>query len=176
MSSARGSWAPGLGPRLGRLKLARAAMGNDPPGVGNAPSKSLQGNHTADGRNPFRTTVQNPWNDAIPPQMPTNNGFNHGFISWCEMDFVHPQGGKGHLLSSKQRRLWTWPTCEQLNLARSSSKEVRIRVPTCFLSILLGEPNLPPKKGENLVGEVPPPRLGSLGANFGSSRSPLLVG
>ena len=35
------------------------------------------------------TTSETPM--MIPLQNTTNTGFDHGFISWCEMDFVHPQ-------------------------------------------------------------------------------------
>ena len=47
--------------------------------------------HTAAGRNPFRTTLK-PW------LKPLSAGTYKkiivaGFLRWCEMDFVHPQGG-----------------------------------------------------------------------------------
>ena len=47
------------------------------------------GGSRVDGRNPFRTAVQNPWQNSIPLQIPTNYGVNHGFK--VVHDFVHPQ-------------------------------------------------------------------------------------
>ena len=41
-------------------------------------------------RHPFRTTVQTPWNDSIPLQMPNNTGFKHGFISRCDFWISQP--------------------------------------------------------------------------------------
>ena len=41
--------------------------------------------HTVDGQTP--APPNKPWCLIIPLQIPTNHGFNHDFISWCEMDF-----------------------------------------------------------------------------------------
>ena len=46
--------------------------------------------------NPFPATFQKPWNDSISlyckyQQTLVSTMTNHGFISWCEMDLVHPQ-------------------------------------------------------------------------------------
>ena len=53
------------------------------------------------------------WNDDF-PAIPTNNGFNHGFISWCEMAFatihsIHWESDVGASLR-KMRRLQVAPS------------------------------------------------------------------
>ena len=44
-------------------------------------------NGTVDGQ--IFALPEKPWNGDSPVNTNKRYGFNHGFISWCEIDFVH---------------------------------------------------------------------------------------
>ena len=80
--------------------------------------------HTVDGRH--SAPPKKPWFLMIPPVNTTKRySFNHGVISWCQDDFVHPQVGE-HVCGQ-------WPARrKQTGQVRRAAKRLTGRRETCL--------------------------------------------